>query len=139
MHKVRGNMTLVTGGASHIGIKGLHSGSTEVPMRKPRHRGRRFAAGRSRVGKSSRVAEQAGAGKRSLGTVLGPGAAKVGKRGRESALGRAAAKVGKGVPESVLGLAAAKVGKGGRESALGRAAAKVGKRVCGSALGLAAA
>ena len=46
VRKARGGMTLVTGGASRIGIKGPRSGSTEAPMRKPRRRGRRFAAGR---------------------------------------------------------------------------------------------
>src|SRR4029453_16809151 len=92
MRKARGSMTRRTGGVSRIAIKGPRSGSTEVPMRKPLRPGKRFAAGRRVVGKSSRVAEQTGSGKRGQGSVLVPAAAKVGKRVRASVLGPAAAK-----------------------------------------------
>src|SRR5215475_6047874 len=109
MHKARGNMTRHTGGAWRIAIKGPRNGSTEVPMRKPLRPGKRFAAGRRVVGKSSRVAEQTGSGKGVRASVVVP----------------AVAKVGKGVRVSVLVLATAKVGKGVRTSALGPAAAKL--------------
>src|SRR5215470_12388561 len=108
MRKARGSMTRRTGGVSRIAIKGPRSGSTEVPMRRPLRPGKRFAAGRRVVGKSSRVAEQTASG----------------KRGRESVLGLAAAKVGKRVRASVLVLAVTKVGKRVRASALGPAATK---------------
>src|SRR5215510_8172307 len=105
MRKARGSMTRRTVGASRIAIKGLRSGSTEAPMRKPLRPGKRFAVGRRVVGKNSRAAGQ---------TASGKGV-------RESALGSAAAKVGKGVRESVPAPAVAKVGKRVRESALGPA------------------
>jgi len=137
MRKARGSMTRRTGGVSRIAIKEPRSGSTEVPMRKPLRLGRRFAAGRRVVGKSSRVAEQTGSGKGVRASALGPAtakaalpnvgsgvAAKVGKRVRASGLVPATAKVGKGVRASVLGPAATKVGKRVRASALGPAAAK---------------
>src|SRR5262245_38849363 len=50
--KVRGNMTLVTAGASRIEIKGRRSASTEAAMREPRRHGRLSVAGR-RVGDKS--------------------------------------------------------------------------------------
>ena len=77
MRKARGSMTRRTGGVSRIAIKGPRSGSTEVPMRKPLRLGKRFAAGRRVVGKSSRVAEQTASGKRGRESVLGLVAAKV--------------------------------------------------------------
>src|SRR5262245_51035933 len=136
MRKARGSMTRRTGGVSRIAIKGPRSGSTEVPMRKPLRLGKRFAAGRRVVGKSSRVAEQTGSDKGVRESALGPATA---KPVSETAGGRAAAKAGKGVRESVLVLATAKVGKRVRESGLVLAATKVGKRVRESALGPAAA
>jgi hypothetical protein len=72
MRKVRGSMTPVTGGASHIAIKGQRSGLTVAPMRKLRPRGRRFVVGRRRGGKSLRTAAPAGAAKRVRETALGP-------------------------------------------------------------------
>jgi hypothetical protein len=74
-------------------------------MRKPLRPGKRFAAGRRVVGKSSRVAEQTASGKRGQGSVLVPAAV---KPVLETAGGRAAAKVGKRVRASVLGPAATK-------------------------------
>jgi hypothetical protein len=48
-----GNMTPVTGRASHIEIKGQRSASTEAAMRAPRHHGRLFVAERRVGGKIS--------------------------------------------------------------------------------------
>jgi hypothetical protein len=112
MRKARGNMTPRTGGASRIAIKGPRSGSIEAPMRKPLRPGKRFAAGRRVVGKSSRAAEQTGSGKGVRKRALGPVAVKVGKRVRKRAPGPVAAKVGKRVRKRVLGPVAVKVGWG---------------------------
>jgi hypothetical protein len=92
-------------------------------MRKPRRHGKRFAAGRRRVGKSSRAVEQGGAGKRAPETAVGlaamqaasetevdgesrvngvAGQRRVGKSSR--AAERAGA--GKRAPETTVGLAA---------------------------------
>ena len=95
-------------------------------MRKPLRPGKRFAAGRRVVGKSSRAAEQTGSGKGVRKRALGPVAVKVGKRVRKRALGLATAKVGKRVRKRLLGPVAVKVGKRERENALGLVAAKVG-------------
>src|SRR5215467_10709306 len=61
--KGRGNMTRVTGGASHIEIKGWRSGSTGAVMRELRRHGRLFAAGLRVVGKSWHVVERTGSAK----------------------------------------------------------------------------
>ena len=89
VHKARGSMTPVTGRASHIAIKEPRSGSTEAPMRKPLRHGRRFAAGRRVVGKSSHAVEQTGSGKGVRENELVPAAAKVALEtagGQESAV-----------------------------------------------------
>ena len=65
-------MTRRTVGVSRIAIKGLHSGSTEALMRKPRRHGRHFAAGRKVVGKSWRAAEQTASGKGEREAALVP-------------------------------------------------------------------
>src|SRR5262245_30541780 len=118
-------MTRRTGGVSRIVSKGPRSGSTEVPMHKPLRLGRRFAAGRRGVGKSSRAVAQTGSGKRVRASVLAPATAKVGKRVRASVLAPATAKVGKRVRASVLAPATAKVGKRVRASVLAPATAKL--------------
>ena len=112
-------MTRRTGRASRIEIKGPRSGSTEAPMRRPRRHGRRFAAERRVVGKSSRVAEQTGSGKRVRETALVPEAAKAAV---QTAVGRAATQVGKRVRERLVPEAA----KAAVQTAVGGAATQVG-------------
>lgn len=64
--KVRGSMTRVTAGASHIEIRERRSVSTEVAMREPRLHGRLTVAERRVVGKSWGVVERTGSAREAV-------------------------------------------------------------------------